>query len=196
VWEAQADTTSPPPAYAQSLADHFRAPEQGSRDAIAAFTCAAEVIHQPFRTPVYFAVDFPAGDPDYQGAPMASLAEVVAYFQDVHRGYREYVRAHPEARYYVGAYAQADVCAALYRAGLATHFWQPWPPNWQVTPPFWRDNWLPFPHANAWQVVLENTEPHPHFPNMNAENAAVMACTSVDIDVAWGDPGAFQVHIP
>jgi hypothetical protein len=186
VWEGNAPTRQGNDVYIEALLRPFVAFE-GREDGRRAFEYAADTILQPSYTPVYFAVDFPPGHPNYLGRPMPSIDDVVIrYFQDVHRGYREFLQNHPTARYYVGAYAQADVCVALYRAGLASHFWQPWPPTWG-------DNWRPFAYANAWQVVLANTIRHPEYPDMLVENQALRDCTEVDINVAWGDPGGFHV---
>jgi hypothetical protein len=183
VWEASALSYL-------AIRDHFLAPEQGRRDAQNAFLYAAETIRQPPHTPVFFAVDFPPGmlygKPPSDQWVMPSVDQVLDYFRDVWRGYRDYLATHPADPYYVGIYAQASVCADAYRAGLATHFWQPWPPTWGF-------NWEPFPHLNAWQIVLDTTVVNPPTPDLWADNAAVRACVNVDLDVAWGDPGSWQV---
>lgn len=188
-WEASFSET----ATIDDLIDHFLTIDRGRKDAVAAFNCAAFVIGQPAYTPVYFAIDFPPGEVYSAGRLMPPLEDVLTYFKNVQQGYREYLRTPGSIPYYVGAYAARNVCEMLYRSGLATHFWQPWPPNWGQLPPDFRGNWKPFPHVNAWQVVIDNTVPEAGRPNLVTENAALFACTSVDIDVAWGDPGTFQV---
>jgi hypothetical protein len=184
VWEAPVSTY-------RDHRDHFLAPEQGRSDARNAFLYAAETIRQPPHTPVFFAVDFPPGElygepPDDEWV-MPSVDQVLDYFRDVGRGRRDHLATHPADPYHVGIYAQADVCAEVYRAGLATHFWQPWPPSWGA------NNWEPFPHLNAWQIVLDTTEVTPPTPDLWDDNAAVRRCVNVDLDVAWGDPGSWQV---
>lgn len=192
-WEGNAPTKQGDSVYINALIRPFKFFE-GREDGRRAFEIAANKIHQPPYTPVYFAVDFPPGDPDYYEEQMPDYDVIVRYFQDVHRGYRDYLETHPDAPYYVGVYAQLDVCAMLYRGGLVTHFWQPWPPTWG-------NNWRAFRHANAWQIILANTLPHPSYPDMLALNPDLGACVpgsdgddfGVDINIAWGDPGTFQV---
>jgi Domain of unknown function (DUF1906) len=176
---------------------------EGRAHGLGAFTYAADTIQQPPYTPIYFAIDFPVGDPGYQplprGAdpddpinepvPTPSIATILAYFQDVHRGHRDYLTTHPETPYYVGVYFgwDPDAAAALYRAGLASHFWQtPW------------GRGAPFPHLNVWQIGMFST------PAVLADNPALQACAPpgatqpgkiwADIDAAWGDPGGFSVR--
>jgi len=153
----------------------FDHPPRGKQDAQQAFLCAAETIGQPSYTPIYFAVDFLV-DATY-------LAKIRRYFRDVQRGYRAYLknqsdRQRPATPYYIGVYAEFDVCVALYRAGLASHFLQ------------WPYDGSPFPHLNAWQIALDQMG----FEVAQQDNAALMNCIPVDIDVAWGDPGTFQVR--
>jgi hypothetical protein len=165
---------------------------QGRNDGLTAFNYAADTIDQPPYTPVYFAIDFPVGDPGYTdnqpgSVPVATpgLATILDYFADVHRGYRDYLVAHPTTPYYVGAYTQPDTAAALYRAGLVSHVWQPpWGPS------------TPFPHLNVWQIGMDWSA------QALADNPALQACRPagqpagtfwVDLDCAWGDPGGFHV---
>ena len=161
-----------------------------------AFTYAADTIQQPPYTPIYFAIDFPVGHPGYTNnqpgsvaVPTPPLATILTYFTDVHRGYRDYLSTHPETPYYVGVYTQPPTAAALYRAGLASHFWQtPW------------GRGTPFPHLNLWQIGMFSKP-----PEVAADNRALQACAPaglgdagdpfwVDIDVAWGDAGGFSVR--
>jgi hypothetical protein len=159
--------------------------QRGKDDALAVFAYAANTIRQPPYTPIYFSVDFPVDYPYTDGEAKAvrtiGFATIRRYFQDVHRGYREYLATHPSTPYYVGVYANPDTVEDLYREGLVSHFWQtPWG--------------SPFPHLNLWQIGMFDVDPVP------ADNAALQACAAnpsgdfwVDIDVAWGDPGSFQV---
>jgi hypothetical protein len=178
---------------------------EGRAHGFGAFTYAADTIQQPPYTPIYFAIDFPVDDPGYQPLPPGTppdvrndpinepvatppLATILTYFQDVHRGYRDYLTTHPETPYYVGVYTgwDTDTLAALYRTGLASYFWQ--------TP--WGEG-APFPHLNVWQIGMFST------PAVLTDNAALQACAPAgatkpgkiwaDIDCAWGDPGGFSV---
>jgi hypothetical protein len=166
---------------------------RGFDDAVKGFT-AAERVGQPPYTPVYFAVDISVDDPRWPDSP--SLQQVVDYYHEVRRGYRQYVNDGGKP-YYIGAYAAAKVLDAVYRAGLATHFWQPWPPSWGPPVPMpadWRDiapGWRAWPHLNAWQVLLGLNSDQ---PNMLADNADILSClpaNDLDLDVAWGDPGSW-----
>lgn len=195
-WEGFAPTNQGDSAYIQALIKPFMSFE-GQQDGKAAFEFAADVIRQPPFTPVYFAVDVPVGDPDYYGARMPGYDVILRYFQDVHRGYRAYLADRPDDQrpYYVGVYGQLDVCEMLYRNGLASHFWQPWPPTWGAS------NWKAFRHANAWQIVLANTIANPGYSDMHMLNPDLRACVpraageglGVDINVGWGDAGTWQV---
>jgi hypothetical protein len=176
---------------------------EGRTHGFDAFSYAADTIGQPPYTPIYFAIDFPVGDPGYQPLPRGadpddpinepvatpSIATILAYFQDVHRGHRDYLTTHPETPYYVGVYFgwDPDAAAALYRAGLASHFWQtPW------------GRGAPFPHLNVWQIGMFST------PAVLTDNAALQTCAPpgatqpgrlwVDVNAAWGDPGGFSVR--
>jgi hypothetical protein len=190
-WEGNAPTDQGPTVYINALIRPFKNREGGA-DGKNAFDYARNEIGQPPHTTVYFAVDFPPGDPNYYGTQMPSYNLVVQYFRDVNLAYLDFFAAHPDSPYYIGAYAPADACARLYRAGLATHFWQPWPPTWG-------NNWKPFAHANMWQIILANTVPRPGYPDMLAQNSSFLRCItadisdSADINVAWGNPGTFVI---
>lgn len=164
---------------------------EGRTDGETAFTYAAETIGQTPYTPILFSIDFPVGHPGYTDNRPGSVAvatpdldTILDYFRDVGRGYRDYLATHPDRPYYIGVYAYSDTCADLYRAGLVSHCWQP---------PWWG---TPFAHLNVWQIGMFSHE------DMARDNAILQTCrpaTSkpnqfwVDIDVAWGDPGSFQV---
>jgi len=87
------------------------------------------------------------------------------------------------------------VLDTLYRGGLATHFWQAWPPSWAPPVPMPADwgstasGWRAWPHLNLWQVFLENSRR----PAVLADNLAIRTCApgGVDGNVAWGDPGSW-----
>jgi hypothetical protein len=173
----------------------------GRKDGKTAFTYAADTVGQPPYTPVYFSIDFPvgdakyfpwgvpyymsryeSGDPNYVPVATPGLTTIIQYFADVRRGYRDYLATHPERPYYVGVYCNSTTAAALYRAGLVSHYWQP--------------PWLPvFPRLNLWQVGMQDAK------GVAPDNAPLRACNPsgagagkpfwADLDVAWGDSGGF-----
>jgi len=204
VLQGTASTTQGTARYVRGLIAPF-VNREGRAHGLGAFTYAADTIKQPPYTPIYFAIDFPVGlsNPGYQPLPPGAdpndpinapvptppIATILTYFQDVHRGLRDHLTTHPQTPYYVGVYFgwDPDVAAALYRAGLASHFWQtPW------------GRGAPFPHLNVWQIGMFST------PAVLADNAGLQACAPpgstkpgkiwVDIDCAWGDPGGFSVR--
>ncbi len=161
----------------------------GREHAKAAFSYAAQTIGQPPYTPIFFAVDFPVDD-SYYDVATPPLEFIITYFEDVQRGYRDYLSSYSSTPYFIGVYAQVEVCSALYQRGLATHFWQP---PWSK----WGNSWPPFRHLNAWQIAIS------HEADMDGDNSALRNCATIntdngektwfDLNVAWGDPGTFQV---
>jgi hypothetical protein len=162
---------------------------------------AAEKVGQPPYTPVYFAVDVSVDNPNgmHGDIPSPPLSDVIAYFAAIRTGYRNYLAAGGKTPYYVGAYAAHNVLNALYRRGLATHFWQVWAFNWgppnppppDLTQADWDRNapgWRAWPHLNAWQVLIQGG-----LANLWSDNAQLQACADgvIDLDVAWGDPGTW-----
>jgi hypothetical protein len=185
VWEGHAVLDQGWEPYVNDLIEPF-VEGHGRQDGLRAFTYAAGTIVQPPYTPIYFAIDFPVGT-DYLGVDTPPMETIVSYFHDLHRGYRDYLTTYLETHatappYYVGVYGEADACAALYRAGLATHFWQ-------VAWATWGNGRRPFAHLNAWQVGVFDTQA------VQDDNRTLMNTVEVDLDVAWGDPGSFQVFL-
>jgi hypothetical protein len=170
--------------------------KQGADNAFAAFTYATDTIDQPPFTPVYFAVDFPVGDQGYysgppldETAPTTTMDVVLDYFRDIQLGYLLHLQRRPDRPYFIGAYAQRDVNAELYRLGLASHFWQV---PWKV----WNGSDVPYTHLNAWQISTSASQV------MATDNRLLKPCAAFnpgdeeiwfDLNVAWGDPGTFQV---
>lgn len=193
IWQHSASLDQGWEEYVLDLIEPF-VNHRGQADGRTAFKYAAETVNQQPYTPVYFSIDFPVGHPGYTNnqpgsvpVPTPSLETILTYFRDVHRGYREYLATHPNQPYYVGVYTQPDTAEALYRAGLASHFWQP---PWGVR--------SPFPHLNVWQIGMFNTA------QVSQDNQSLQSCRPsgedpgefwVDIDVAWGDPGSFVVLV-
>jgi hypothetical protein len=123
---------------------------------------------------------------------------------------QDYLTQDGAVPYHIGAYAPIKVMHALYRAGLATHFWQSmahtfgrpvglnfgteqWR-RWYCTSPGWRA----WPHANLWQIRLAGASDtgfwtwprnavltQPPFPQ------DAQAASWCDINVAWGNPGGW-----
>ena len=160
-----------------------------------AFASALEAGQPPY-TPIYFSIDLSVGEPSgMHDATTVSppLTQVVRYFRDIRRGYRQYLADGGTVPYYVGCYAAHNVLDAVYRAGLATHFWQPWPFDWGPPTPIPSDwsatapGWRAWRHLNFWQVLLDNG-----FHELLDDNAAILDCTpDLDFNVAWGDPGSW-----
>lgn len=182
--------------------DHLLTADQGIQDARDAFAYAANVIHQPPYTPIYFAVDalvsihngtVPIGGTT---APVPTVMDIINYFQDISYGYLSYLQAQKDAKleqvpYYTGVYASGNVLDACYIYGLCTHFWQAWPPNWGDNPST-EPNRPVWPHNNIWQVLLWDTRR----PDYWAQNAAIKACAGadgVDLNIAWGDFGGWKI---
>lgn len=189
IWEGNAESRDWPTHVGQLIAPFVN--RRGRADGLAAFTYAAETIDQPPSTPIYFGVDFPVGietPGDYLGVPTIALRDVLDYFRDVQLGYLDHLERLPDRPYSIGVYGQRSVIAALYRLGLASHFWQvPWSG--------WDGSHIPFAHLNAWQISTSAVA------DMAQDNRALQRCARLgagdliwfDLNVAWGDPGTFQV---
>lgn len=146
--------------------DHIPAdlanPANGESDGFAAGWFSANVIRQPPHTPIYFAIDTDVnttGISTIEGPHCITPAVLVAYFRAVKRGMDRYLTsADPEMRvpYAIGAYACSRACETLYREGLATHFWQAFPPFWGDDVLNARTNGVVFKRANIWQVAGES----------------------------------------
>lgn len=134
----------------------------GEDDGFAAGWFSANVIRQLPHTPIYFAIDTDvtnSGVSTIEGPHCITPTVLVAYFRGVKRGMERYLTsADPEMRvpYAIGAYACARACARLYREGLATHFWQPYPPFWGDDVANELSNGTVYKHANIWQVAGES----------------------------------------
>lgn len=199
-WEARAEKAN----------EHLTTPSQGIRDARLAFAIAAYILRQPAYTPIYFSIDcnveflFPTGIlPD----------DVVTYFKDIWEGYLEYLedkeldlqgvwkdyvwtnymqglqkkKADENLKprpYYVGIYGPNNALAICYAKGLASHYWQAWPPRWNEG-----KNLYVWPHNNLWQILISQAD------EFWVDNKVVRDCArdyGLDLDVAWGDPGGWK----
>jgi hypothetical protein len=136
---------------------HLTTPGNGKADARNAFAFAANRARQPAHSPVYFAVDT---DVTAAGSPpnlVPSFDQISAYFTEIQDGYRDYLADQvavdlDPVPYRVGAYSCFTMFDVLYTRGLATHFWQAYPPSWGGAGP--RGNGTAWPHANLWQVLM------------------------------------------
>lgn len=180
---------------------------------------------QPPFTPVYFAIDVDVDgnnwkeeewrtDPDgtvHKAGP--SFRDVLGFYRRIRHVYAEqYITQDGAVPYYIGAYAPVKVLHALYRAGLATHFWQSMShtfgrpvgmttgaqgDRWYWLSPGWRA----WPHVNLWQIRLATVWPDGATgfwdwprnkvladPPFRQDAQAPSWC---DINVAWGDPGGW-----
>jgi hypothetical protein len=98
----------------------------GKNDGKNAFKYAAKVGQTP-NTPVFFAVDFDV-TPSYK-------QKILGYFEGVSDGYEEYLNERrqnglPEIHYKIGIYGSYDVLDWCKRQGIATYFFQAYPPGW------------------------------------------------------------------
>lgn len=101
--------------------------DQGRSDGKNAFSIAANDFGQPANTPVYYAVDFDATDADKQA--------ILNYFSGVQQGYSDYLYeqqsyGNPQIPYYIGVYGSYWVLDWCKTQGIATYFWQAYPPLW------------------------------------------------------------------
>ncbi|MFA3919690.1 glycoside hydrolase domain-containing protein [Ruegeria hyattellae] len=185
----------------------------------------AMAVGQPPFTPIYFAVDVDVDGDNWKEAEWLKddagnvlskigpdFAAVLGFYRTIRRVYfRDYIVQDGALPYYIGAYAPVKVLHAVYRAGLATHFWQsmahtfgrpvgvPKSGNqadrWFFTSPGLRA----WPQANLWQIRLASAGPTgfwtwpknavlaaPPFPQ---DDEAASWC---DINVAWGNPGGWE----
>jgi hypothetical protein len=136
---------------------YLSTPGHGQEDARNAFTYAAN-LDQPAYTPVYFAVDanvVTSGVPTpVNPGQYPTPAQIQNYFEEVQLGYQAYLGDIPNPTpYYTGIYGSRNLLEMCYLKGLATHYWQAWPPSWgEGGPNPARPNLDPWPHANGWQV--------------------------------------------
>jgi hypothetical protein len=147
------------------VAAHLADPASGPLDGFAAGWFAASTMSQPPHTPIYFAVDC---DVTTSGTstrpPQGAITEqqLIDYFTGVNTGLASYLTQQPRASrtpYAVGAYACRRAFDLLYPQGLASHFWQAFPPFWGDDILGADSNLTAWPHLNAWQVALSGNVP-------------------------------------
>jgi hypothetical protein len=95
---------------------------QGLADGDYAYKYAAEVIHQPENSAIYFAVDFDASETQFRQL-------IAPYFQGVNQAFANVGNNRP--LYSVGAYGSGAVIAALKQSGLAQFGWLANASGWQ-----------------------------------------------------------------
>ena len=151
----------------------------GTRDAKQAFF-DCWVLQQPPQTPIFFAIDFDAPDPNPPG-DARDKDWITTYFVEIAAARDAFAQQHPDSYFLIGAYAVGGALEWLYEQGVVTFFWQTpslgstgqQPPN------------RPWYHANRWQFLgVDNQNPFPG--NWNCVPGA-------DPDVDWGDGGSWFV---
>lgn len=80
---------------------------QGTLDGASAYSYAANTIHQPEGTPIYFTVDYDASEQDLQ-------QRIIPYFKGVRQA---------RGNYFVGVYGSGFVCRRLKELGLVSFTW-------------------------------------------------------------------------
>jgi len=99
---------------------------QGQHDGRRGFT-QAQIVGQPSRTPVYFAVDTDPG--------IGQRQVILDYFLGVQEGFNQYLgdmqaQQRPAIPYAVGVYGSGCVLDWCRTQGIATWFWQAFAPGW------------------------------------------------------------------
>lgn len=96
----------------ENAGDHaeYFSNHQGVMDGSDAFAYAFHSIGQPFKTPVYFAVDYDASEQDLQ-------SRIIPYFKGV-----RYTTSRNDD-YFVGVYGSGFVCQRLLSLGLVSYAW-------------------------------------------------------------------------
>jgi len=157
---------------------------------------SAHNLGQPPYTPIYFAVDadIDAGLTKDRGL-QPTFAEAFTYFQNIRRAYRDYIADSSKTPYYIGCYGSSKLLSAVYRAGLASHFWQLWAPTYGAPvnePEDWYKTcagWRAWPHLNVWQIIIDGTDSELYDVWQDNDVDQVVG---VDLNVAWGDSGAWE----
>ncbi len=171
VWERGAPNTT---AYFDPAQD------RGTTDGHDAFFDCGVSLQQPPQTPVFFAVDYDAGDPDpVQGGGPNAKNYISQYFAKVALARDAFAQQHPDRYFLIGVYAAGAVLEWLYELGHVSYFWQSpstgtagnQPPN------------HPWYHANRWQFRAVDAS-HPMPGNWNCVPGA-------DPDTDWGDGGSW-----
>lgn len=164
-------------------------------------------VQMPAFAPIYFAVDIDVDGTNYDtGAPAPTLQDILTHFRRIRWVYQhQYINQPGAVPYYIGVYGPTKVLHALYRAGLATHFWQLAAATygqpaelanfgkWFDTSPGWRA----WPHLNAWQIRLAGPDENLPVTAFNPLNE-IRDCKDgpggdiwCDLDVAWGNSGSW-----
>jgi hypothetical protein len=121
--------------------------DQGVSDATTAYKYANEIIHQPFGSAIYFAVDFDATQKQY-------TQEIAPYFQGVNDAFAQTPQGQ---RYDIGVYGSGAICGSLHTANLAKYQWLSCSPGWRGTPGYnAADIYQQIPiHPPAWPFGFE-----------------------------------------
>ena len=161
--------------------DYFDpANNMGAKDGKNAFAYCGDVLGQPPHTPVFFTVDFDAGDPN-DGGPHAR-EWITGYFEAVKQARDAYTTQNPDRPFLIGLYCEGTVNQWCYEQGIVDMFWQSGSPGTS-------GNTLPqrpWYHANRWQFN-EN-------PGLKAAKWNVVSGADPDLD--WGDGGTWTLADP
>ncbi|MGW4874844.1 glycoside hydrolase domain-containing protein [Streptomyces chartreusis] len=142
------------------VAAHLAKRASGPDDGFAAGWFAASTMRQPPHTPIYFAVDCDvttSGTSTFPAQGAITEQQLIDYFTGVNAGLASYLNQQPKSSrtpYAVGAYACRRAFDLLYPRGLASHFWQAFPPFWGDDVMGRNSNLTAWPHLNLWQVAL------------------------------------------
>jgi hypothetical protein len=127
-------------------------------------------------TPVFFTVDFDAGDPHISNGK----DWIIDYFARVRTEREVYARENPGRYYLIGVYGGGQVLRWCYESGWVDSFWQTMSPGFTGSEP--AKNFWPWYHANRWQYQGTADAAHP-LP------IAWNCIAGIDPDADWGDGG-------
>lgn len=156
---------------------------RGTTDGQRAMQDCGDTLQQPPQTPIFFAVDYDAGDPSpVSGGGPNAKAYITDYFSKVAATRDTYFANNPDRYFLIGVYAAGAVLEWLYEQGIVSYFWQSpstgtagnQPPN------------RPWYHANRWQFRGIDAN-HPFPGGWNCISGA-------DPDADWGDGGSWFLN--
>jgi hypothetical protein len=166
----------------------------GTEDGMNAFTYCGGVLHQPPQTPVFFAIDFDAGDPN--NTPNVDAKDwITRYFALIRDARDAYAQQNPDRFYLIGVYAGGEVLRWCYEQGIASSFWQAVSSGSSGSQPPARWPWY---HANRWQYQFDDRHPTPPEPPHPVpwDPPGWNCLPGADPDADWGDGGTWSLNEP